>query len=132
MNLTARAWCALLTSTVASTLRALPRALLPLALFAFWLAPGARPTAAAPVAAAAHVDGPAVAIESLRAAAPSAPLFAEVEDPDPRPPLAARRALRPTDRPPPRALTLDPTTLARSRGPIYRVRRSGQAHRSAP
>lgn len=104
-------------------------ALLPLAALALWLAPQVTPVeAAATVHAARHATpaahgAPAAALDAL----------AEVEvERRLDPPSTAVPTV--DDRPISRVsvTTPDPTALARTRGPIYRVRRSGQAHRSAP
>ncbi|MCB9524074.1 MAG: hypothetical protein H6702_12005 [Myxococcales bacterium] len=70
---------------------------------------------------------------ALADAAPTEPRPAEPDPAGPQP-LAARsaRPLTPQAALSARRLLPDATTCARSRGPVYRVRRSGQAHRSAP
>lgn len=110
----------------------LMRPLLPLALFAFWLLPTVRPATAAPVVRAVHATTIAVDLHATAPAVPSWTVGAEYQLPDHRPPaplLLPARAIRPFAA---QVVALDPTTLSRSRAPIYRVRRSGQAHRSAP
>lgn len=103
-------------------------ALLPLGLLALWLAPTVEPVERTADVHGVHADGPMFTIE----ASPLA--LADVEPPglDDTP----RRALTPraiyTDRSKPRPPTLDAATRARSAGPLHRVLRSGQAHRSAP
>lgn len=110
-------------------LRAL-NALLPLAALTLWLAPQLAPIDGAATVHAARsttVDAhgaPAAAIDGVmevevdrRLDPPSAVAIAA-----PRAPVAAHGV----------AEAPDQTTLSRTRAPIYRVRRSGQAHRSAP
>lgn len=108
-------------------------ALLPLGLFALWLVPA---SSAAPIAPTVHAVQTSARTVALRAAPGSTlatPLEAEApaDDPELRDAAAADE---PEDHSPPRrpAITPDAPTRARSDGPIYRVRRSGQAHRSAP
>lgn len=116
---------------VQSLLRTL-RPLLPLALFAFWLLPTVRPAAAAPVVRAVHATTVSVDLHATTPSVPGWTLGAELELPDHRPPAIPPGPVSASRRPAAWLTALDPTTLPRSRAPIYRVRRSGQAHRSAP
>lgn len=104
-------------------------ALLPLAALTLWLAPQVTPIEAAATVHAARNAAPAA--HGAPAAALDALAEVELQHPvDPPAAVTPSRAGRSIDA---RAVaTPDPATLARSRSPLYRVPRSGQAHRSAP
>lgn len=103
--------------------------LLPLAALALWLAPQVTPVdAAATVHAARNATpaahgAPAVALDGLA----EVELERRLDPPSTAPPPTRDRSITRAS-----TSTPDPTVVARTRGPIYRVRRSGQAHRSAP
>lgn len=105
-----------------------------LGLFALWLVPSARTAAATPTVHGVQASAPAAA--ALEAPPVLGGAFVgegegptgepETHRPTARPPAAQRPA------PHRAALLPDGPTRARTAGPIYRVLRSGQAHRSAP
>lgn len=108
------------------------RALLPLGLFGFWLLPSVQTAEAAPAVRAVHDAAPAVGLRAAPLVIPGSDLAPEVELPQPRHPGHLPVAAPLAERAPHVTSALDPSTRSRSRAPIYRVRRSGQAHRSAP
>lgn len=108
------------------------RALLPLALFAFWLLPSVSPVHAAPAVSAARATTVSVGVVTQPLTLHTRTLSAPLDPPDHRAPIALIPPARTVLRLLPPALGQDLTTRSRSRAPIYRVRRSGQAHRSAP
>lgn len=105
-----------------------------LGLFALWLVPDAHTAAVTPTVHGVQASPPAAA------ALEAPPVLSGAFASEGEAPTGEPETHRPTARPPaaqctiPRRATLlpDGPTRARSAGPIYRVLRSGQAHRSAP
>lgn len=112
--------------------RRLLAALLFPGIFALWLVPTAQAVDGTPSVRAPQLGQPVAALESTPPSVIGALGEAEAPDDDRRGRVRPPRATASTHFRTPLHARPDRATRDRSAGPIYVVRRSGQAHRSAP